>query len=106
MFVGGLLGALVVGNLVMLFSIKLKNVKLAAVLAIIAVLIIMRTKNMYGVIELVSPMHFESDNMFQKFMFIGNVAVPYFVVVFVLTVLYVAILYIGTRLSYKKYHIN
>lgn len=106
MFVGGLLGALVVGNLVMLISIKLKNVKLAAVLAIIAVLMIMRTKNMYGMIELVSPMHFESDNLFQKFMFIGNAAVPYFVVVFVLTVLYVAVLYIGTRLSYKKYHIN
>jgi hypothetical protein len=32
--------------------------------------------------------------------------VHYFVVVFILTVLYFMILYIGVRMSYKKYHIN
>lgn len=106
MFVGGLLGTLVVANLVMLFSIKLKNVKLAAVLSAIAVFMIMRTKDMYGTIELISPMNFENDNLIKRYIFIGNAAVPYFVVVLVLTVLYVVILYIGTKLSYKKYHIN
>jgi hypothetical protein len=106
MFAGGLLGTLVVGNLIMLFSIKLKNVKLVAALSAIAVFIIMWTKNMYGTIELISPMNFENDNLIERYVFIGNAAVPYFVVVFLLTVLYVMIFYIGTRLSYKKYHIN
>ena len=67
---------------------------------------IMRTKDMYGTIELISPMNFENDNLIKRYIFIGNAAVPYFVVVLVLTVLYVVILYIGTKLSYKKYHIN
>jgi hypothetical protein len=106
MFAGGLLGTLVVGNLIMLFSIKLKNVKLVAALSAIAVFIIMWTKNMYGTIELISPMNFENDNLIERYVFIGNVAVPYFVVVFLLTVLYAVIFYIGTKLSYKKYHIN
>lgn len=106
MFAGGLLGTLVVGNLIMLFSIKLKNVKLVAALSTIAVFIIMWTKNMYGTIELISPMNFENDNLIERYVFIGNAAVPYFVVVFLLTVLYVMIFYIGARLSYKKYHIN
>jgi hypothetical protein len=61
---------------------------------------------MYGTIELISPMNFENDNLIERYVFIGNAAVPYFVVVFLLTVLYVMILYIGVRMSYKKYHIN
>jgi hypothetical protein len=106
MFAGGLLGTLVVGNFIMLFSIKLKNVKLVATLSAIAVFIIMWTKNMYGTIELISPMNFENDNLIERYVFIGNAAVPYFVVVFLITVLYAVIFYIGTKLSYKKYHIN
>jgi hypothetical protein len=90
----------------MFFSIKLKNVKLAAALSTIAVFMIMCTKNMYGTIELISPMNFENDNLIERYVFIGNAAVPYFVVVSLLTVLYVVIFYIGTKLSYKKYHIN
>lgn len=43
MFFGGLLGTLVIGNIVMLFSIRLKNVKLAAVFSVIAVLLIRQT---------------------------------------------------------------
>jgi hypothetical protein len=106
MFAGGLFGTLVVGNLIMFFSMKLKNVKLVATLSVIAIFIIMWTKNMYGTIELISPMNFENDNLIERYVFIGNAAVPYFVVVFLLTVLYVMILYIGVRMSYKKYHIN
>lgn len=106
MFFGGLLGALVIGNIVMLFSMKLKNVKLAAVFSVIAVLLIRQTANMeglYGTIELFSPMYFEEDSLILLYLFVGNVAVPYFVAVSVVSVLYVAILYAGMRLSYKKY---
>lgn len=109
MFFGGLLGALVIGNIVMLFSIRLKNVKLAAVFSVIAVLLIRQTgsiEGMYGIIELFSPMYFEEDSLIQLYWFVGNFAVPYFVAVSVVAVLYVAVLYIGVRLSYKKYRIN
>ena len=106
MFAGGLLGALVVGNIVMLVSMKMKNMKLSAALSIVAVAMLRRTENMYGIGEYLSPMNFENDNLIKLYMFIGNIAVPWFIVVLALTVLYVAILYIGTRLSYKKYHIN
>ncbi len=106
MFVGGLLGALVVGNIVMLLSMKTKNMKLAAILSVIAVAMLTRTKNMYSIGGFLSPMNFERDYLIDIYMFIGNTAVPYFIVVFILTALYVAILYIDTRLSYKKYHIN
>lgn len=106
MFAGGLFGALVVGNIVMLVSMKTKNMKLAAALSIIAAAMLTRTENMYGIGGYLSPMNFENDNLIKLYMFIGNTAVPWFIVVFALTVLYVAVLYIGTRLSYKKYHIN
>lgn len=106
LFTGGFLGSLVIGNLVMLISMKLKNMKLAAVLSIITVSMIMRTKNMGGVARLASPINFENDNLITKYMFIGNAAVPHFVGIFIAAVLYVAVFYIGTKLSYKKYHIN
>lgn len=106
MFAGGLLGALVVGNIVMLVSMKTKNLKLAALLSVAAVLMLTRTENMNGTGKFLSPINFERDHLIEQYMFIGNTAVPYFIVVFALTVLYVAALYIGTRLSYKKYHIN
>lgn len=105
MFAGGLLGALVVGNIVMLVSMKTKNLKLAAFLSVAAVVMLTRTENMYGIGKFLSPMNFERDHLIELYMFIGNTAVPYFIVVFALTALYVAALYIGTRLSYKKYHI-
>ena len=109
MFAGGLLGVLVVGNIVMLISMKTKNMKLAAALSVVVVFMITQTENMYAIIGkfmFISPINFEKDYLIEMFLFIGNTAVPWFIVVFALTVLYVAILYIGTRLSYKKYHIN
>jgi hypothetical protein len=106
MFFGGLLGVLVIGNIVMLFSMKLKNAKFAAVLSIIAVLLIKQTESaegMYGMKELFSPMCFEDDSLIMLYQFVGNVAVPYFIAVSIVAVLYVAVLYAGMRLSYKKY---
>ena len=106
MFAGGLFGALVVGNIVMLVSMKIKNMKLAAVLSVIAVSMLTRTESMYGIGAYLSPMNFEKDHLITTYMFIGNTAIPWSVVTFTLMALYVAILYTGTRLSYKKYHIN
>lgn len=109
MFFGGLMGALVVGNIVMLFSIKLKNVKLAVVFSVIAVLLIKTNVwvGLYSIKDLFNPMYFNTDWLFRgRYLFIGNVAVPYSALVPVIAMLYVAVLYTGVRLSYKKYHIN
>ncbi len=109
LFFGGLLGTLVIGNIVMLFSMKLKNAKFAAVFSVIAVLLIKQTasiEGLYGIIELFSPMRFEEDSLVQLYLFVGNVAVPYFAAVSVVALLYVAACYTGVRLSYKKYSIN
>ena len=106
LFVGGLLGALVVGNIVMLISMKTKNMKLAAVFSVATVAMLTRTKDMYGIGKFLTPINFGRYFLIRFYMFIGKIAVPWFIVVFALTVLYVAILYTGTRLSYKKYHID
>lgn len=109
MFFGSLMGALVVGNIVMLLSIKLKNVKLAVVFSIIALLLINKNAwtELYSIKDLLSPVCFNTDWLFRaRYLFVGNVAVPYSALVPVITMLYVAVLYTGVRLSYKKYHIN
>lgn len=109
MFAGGMLGTLVVGNIVMLVSMKTKNMKLAAAFSIIAVYVITQTENMFGTIGkfiFISPINFEKDYLIEMYMFIGNTAVPWFIVIFAVAVLYVSLLYIVIRLSYKKYHIN
>ena len=112
MFFDGLLGALVIGNLVMLFSMKLKNVKLAAVFSVIAVALIRQTEaaeelfGSYGAMLLFNPMCFDEYKILEYFRFVGNVAVPYFAAVAVVAVLYVMILYVGTRIFYKKYAVG
>ena len=109
MFLGGLLGTLVIGNISMMFSMKLKNIKIAAIFSVIVVILIRQTANMgdlYGLIELFSPMHFESDSLIQLYLFVGNIAVPFFVAVFIVALLYVAVLYVGMRLSYKRYAVS
>lgn len=109
LFFGGLLGVLVIANIVMLLSIKFKNAKLTAVFSVLAIFFIQYLGNaegMYGIPELLSPMCFGSDTIINLYLFIGKVAVPYFVAVSVVAVLYVAVLYAGTRLSYKKYSVS
>lgn len=109
MFFCGLMGALVVGNAIMLFSIKLKNVKLAVVFSIIAILLIKTNVwvGLYNIIDLFNPMYFNTDWLVRaRYLFVGNTAIPYFIVVPVLAMLYVAVFYTGVKLSYKKYRIN
>ena len=90
----------------MLASMKTKNMKLAAILSVITAAMITRTKDIRGIGKYLSPINFEDYDQLKLYMFIGNTAVPWFIVTFALTVLYVTILYTGTKMSYKKYHIN
>ncbi|MDE5700025.1 MAG: hypothetical protein K2I96_21900 [Lachnospiraceae bacterium] len=105
MFAGGLLGALVIGNMVILISIIIKNRKLAAVISVAAAALILRSRNDYGQLRMILPAHFKDDDLINEYIFIGNLAVPYFVIVVVLTLLYAAVFRGVTKLCYRKYGI-
>lgn len=106
LFGGGLLGAIVIGNIVMLISIKMKNRKLAVILSAIAVFWILKSKNVYGFSKMFNPANFISDSLLTGYCFVGNMALPYFVIAIIFTVFYVALLWIGIKMSYRKYYID
>lgn len=106
LFGGGLLGAIVIGNIVMLTSIKMKNRKVAVILSAIVVFWILKSKNVYGFSKMFNPANFISDSLLTGYCFVGNMALPYFVIVIIFTVFYVALLWIGIKMSYRKYYID
>lgn len=106
LFGGGLLGAIVIGNIVMLISIKMKNRKLAVILSAIAVFWILKSKNVYGFPKMFNPANFISDSLLTGYCFVGDMALPYFVIAIIFTVFYVALLWIGIKISYRKYYID
>lgn len=106
LFGGGLLGAIVIGNIVMLISIKMKNRKLSVILSAIAVFWILKSKNVYGFSKMFNPANFISDSLLTGYCFVGNMALPYFVIAIIFTVFYVALLWIGIKISYRKYYID
>lgn len=106
LFGGGLLGAIVIGNIVMLISIKMKNRKLAVILSAIAVFWILKSKNVYGFSKMFNPANFISDSLLTGYCFVGDMALPYFVIAIIFTVFYVALLWIGIKMSYRKYYID
>ncbi len=106
LFGGGLLGAIVIGNIVMLISIKMKNRKLAVILSAIAVFWILKSKNVYGFSKMFNPANFISDSLLTGYCFVGDMALPYFVIAIIFTLFYVALLRIGIKMSYRKYFID
>lgn len=106
LFGGGLLGAIVIGNIVMLTSIKMKNRKVAVILSAIVVFWILKSKNVYGFSKMFNPANFISDSLLTGYCFVGNMTLPYFVIVIIFTVFYVALLWIGIKMSYRKYYID
>lgn len=106
LFGGGLLGAIVIGNIVMLISIKMKNRKLAVIFSAIAVFWILKSKNVYGFSKMFNPANFISDSLLTGYCFVGNMVLPYFVIAIIFTVCYVVLLWIGIKMSYRKYYID
>lgn len=106
LFFGGLLGALVIGNMVMLVSIGVKNRRLASVLSVAVVFLIWRTRNLHGPVKMLHPANFKDDALIDEFLFIGNAVVPYFVIVLILTVVYTACFRVLIKLSYRNFGIR
>lgn len=95
-----------IGNMVMLVSIGVKNRRLASVLSVAAVFLIWRTKNLHGPVKMLHPANFKDDALIDEFLFIGNAVVPYFVIVLILTVVYTACFRVLIKLSYRKFGIR
>lgn len=107
MMLGGLLGALVIGSFIMLISLKTKSTKLTAVISVAAIWLLIRLSATYSQIKLLlNPIQFKSDSLVTQYLFIGTVAVPYFIVTLILAVFYITILKLLMRSSYKKYCLN
>ncbi len=105
-FFGGLAGALVMANLVMLLSIKLKNANLTTVFGIIAVVLMFRQASTYSQIKMLNPLQFKESALLTDFLFVGNAIVPYFVIALLLSAAYITVCWLVLRLSYKKYCLN
>ena len=105
-FFGGLAGALVMANLVMLLSIKLKNAKLTTVFGIIAVVLMFRQASTYSQMKMLNPLQFKESALLTDFLFVGNAIVPYFVIAFLQSAAYITVCWLVLRLSYKKYRLN
>ncbi len=105
-FLCGLAGALVMANLVMLLSIKIKNTKIAAVLGIIAVVLMFRQASTCSQIKMFNPLQFKESALLTDFLFVGDMMVPYFVIALFLSAAYIVVLWLVLRLSYKGYWLN
>lgn len=105
-FSGGLAGALVMANIMMLFSIRLRNSKAAVTAGIVMVGLLGRLSVTYSQIRLLNPNQFGTSTLITGFGFVGKIIVPYFVIVYLLSLAYIAALWLAIRLSYKKYNIN
>ncbi len=105
-FFGGLAGALVMANLVMLLSIKLKNANLTTVFGIIAVVLMFRQASTYSQMKMLNPLQFKESALLTDFLFVGNAIVPYFVIALLLSAAYITVCWLVLRLSYKKYRLN
>lgn len=105
-FLGGLAGALVMANIMMLISIKIKNYKASTVVGIVIVGMLGKGVSTYSQIRLWNPRQFGGSELVVNFLFAGKLIIPYFVIVFLLSVVYITALWAAMRQSYKKYYIN
>lgn len=105
-FFCGLAGALVMANIVMLLSIKIKNTKITTVLGIVVLVLMYRQASTYSQIKMFNPLQFKESVLLTDFLFVGNTVVPYFVIALLLSAAYIFICWLLLRFSYKKYQLN
>lgn len=104
---GGLLGVLVMANIVMLLSMKTRNMKITSVLSVAIVWVLVRLTATYSQIKLLlNPIQFNSDFLLSEYLFIGDTLVPYVAPTLILGILYITTLSLFINRSYKKYRLN
>lgn len=100
----GLAGALVMANIVMFLSMLIKNSKVAVIAGIAIVWLLGR--HTYSQMRLLNPIQFGGSATIESFLFVGKAIIPYFAIVLLLSIVYITILWLVTRLFYKRYYLN
>lgn len=113
MLVLGLLGILVIANLVMLLSIKIKNAKVTTVISLSSVWGLVKLTQTTNSLQLqLNPIHFGTrftiSNIidYEVYYFIGNRMIPYSIIILLLVFIYIIIIRFLTIKSYKKYKLH
>ncbi|MGL4739840.1 MAG: hypothetical protein ACRC41_03430 [Sarcina sp.] len=106
----GLLSTLIISNLIMLISLKITNYKLSTITNLLFIcLLIKLTQTTNPMILQLNPIffstHFTTSNLadFEIFYFVGEVMIPYSLIVLFLFIVYMGIIRFLTIRSYKKY---
>lgn len=103
----GLLGTIVIANLIMLVSISTKYVKLSAMSSIAIILILVELSKTTNMLQLhLNPVHFSTMIGPHTPIFIGNIMLPYFVISIFIASVYLVIIRIATTIQYKKYSLK
>lgn len=75
-------------------------------MGIVVVGLLRKGASTYSQIRLLNPTQFGGSELVTAFLFIGKTIIPYFVIVFLLSTIYIALLWLAARLSYKNYYVN
>ncbi|MGL5614675.1 MAG: hypothetical protein ACRDD2_00360 [Sarcina sp.] len=109
----GLLGIIIIANLIMLISINFKNYKVSTGISFFMIFLLLKLTETTSQLQLqLNPIffssHFTTSNLadFEIFYFMGEKMIPYSVIVIILFLLYMTIIRTLTYISYKKYALN
>lgn len=109
----GLLGVVIVANIIMLISINFRNSKVSTIISIGVIIIFLRLTQTENQLQLqLNPIffgtHFTTTNLteFEIFHFIGELMIPYSLLSLILFGIYMTIIRLLTLRSYKKYRLN
>ncbi|KRU26799.1 ABC-2 family transporter protein [Clostridium sporogenes] len=111
MILQGLLGILIVANLVMLISLKVKYSKLTTFISLFSIWTLIRLRYTANSLQLqLNPTYFAthpSHTMgFDIYYFIGDIMIPYSLAFIVIAFIYMLIIRILTVRQYKRYKLN
>lgn len=110
-FMGGI-GVLVVANLVMMMSILIKRVKIITLVNIgIIIFLVEMTKTLDQIKLELNPIFFvgrlsiTNISDFEIYHFMGNILIPYSLIVIILAIIYLIIIRIISVIGYKRYRL-
>lgn len=107
----GLLGILIIANLVMLISLKVKYSKLTTFISVFGIWILRQLTNTTNSLQLqLNPIYFARHISFFRdfdiYYFIGNIMIPYSLAFIVIAFIYMLVIRILTVRQYKRYKLN
>lgn len=105
-FLGGMIGSLVIANLVMMLSAVMRNGKVGIITALAILYALRRFYSPYGLKKIFNPIYFGDSFVVKDGIFIGEALVPCICFVFVLALFYITVLGLCIRFSTKRYRIG